>query len=242
MTGAGASEAAPRRGYAICTTIRSGSTWLAELLASTGRLGRPAEYFSTRFQRRVVSPDYPAAFRDQVAYALEHGTTPNGVYALKIYPLQLEALSERLSWTACFPDLRFVHLARRDILGQAISRVRVNQTLQWRSTLEASAEPRYDGAAILAAMREVVAQDARWQLFFARNGLAPLRLVYEDALAAPDAAVAAVARLVGLEGGAEAAPERIGVAVQRDGVNAAWRERFVADYGDRDAMDAPLGG
>ncbi len=229
------------KGYAICTTIRSGSTWLAELLASTGQLGRPAEYFSTRFQKRAVSADYPEAVHDQVAYALEHGATPNGVYGFKVYPMQLDGMAARLRWTGWFPDLRFVHLGRRDLLGQAISRTRVNQTLQWRSTLPAAAEPRYDGAAILDAMRETVAQDARWQLFFARNGIAPLRLVYEDALSAADATVAAVARLVGIEGPVSAAPERIAVAVQRDATNAEWRERFVAEFGDRDAMDAPLG-
>ena len=233
---------AARRGYAICTTIRSGSTWLAELLASTGALGRPAEYFSTRFQKRLLSPRYPEAVRDQAAYALEHGTTPNGVYGFKIYPMQLDALSARLAWTEFFPELRFIHLARRDLLGQAISRVRVNQTLQWRSTLPAAADPRYDGPAILAAMREIVAQDARWQLFFARNGLAPLRLVYEDALPAAAGVVEAVARLVGVDGPVTAAPERIAFGIQRDGLSAAWRARFVAEHGDGDAIDAPPGG
>ena len=230
------------KGYAICTTIRSGSTWLAELLASTGKLGRPAEYFSTKFQKRVTSPDYPDTIRGQIAYALEYGSTPNGIYGFKIYPMQLEGLSTRVAWTACFPDLGFVHFGRRDLLGQAISRVRVNQTLQWRSTLPVAALPRYDGDAILAAMREILAQDARWTLFFARTGIVPLRLVYEDALSAPDATVAAVARLVGVDGPVVAAPERIAVAVQRDGLSADWRARFVAEHGDRDAIDAALGG
>lgn len=250
MTGPEAGDAAareaparetPARGYAICTTIRSGSTWLAELLASTGRLGRPAEFFSTIFQRRVVSPDYPATFRAQIAYALEHGSTPNGVYGFKIYPKQLEVMSARLDWTERFPGLRFVHLARRDLLGQAISRVRAQQTLQWRSTLPASDVARYDGEAILSEMRLTLAQDACWQLYFARNAVEPLRLVYEDALRAPEAAAAAVARLVGLEGVVAAMPERIGVAVQRDAVNAEWRDRFVAEFGDPAVIDAELG-
>lgn len=164
-------------GYALCTTIRSGSPWLAALLASTGQVGRPAEFFSTKFQKRVVSPDYPETVRAQVAYALEHGRTPNGIYGFKIDPMQFDGLSARVAWTACFPDLRSVHFARRDRLGQAISRVRANQTLQWRSTLPAGAAPRYDGDAILAAMRETLAQDARRAPFFARTGIAPLRIV-----------------------------------------------------------------
>ena len=90
-------------------------------------------------------------------------------------------------------------------------------------------------------MRETLAQDARWTLFFARTGIVPLRLVYEDALSAADATVAAIARLVGVEGPVLAAPERIAVAVQRDGQSADWRKRFVAEHGDRDAIDAALG-
>ena len=81
----------------------------------------------------------------------------------------------------------------------------------------------------------------RWQLFFARNGVAPLRLVYEGALKVPDATVAAVARFVGVEEPVVAAPERIAMAVQRDAINAEWRERFIAEFGDPDVIDAELG-
>ncbi|MGP8122502.1 MAG: Stf0 family sulfotransferase [Xanthobacteraceae bacterium] len=34
------------RGYAICTMPRSGSNFLCQLLASSGCLGRPLEYFN----------------------------------------------------------------------------------------------------------------------------------------------------------------------------------------------------
>ncbi len=210
-------------GYALCTTIRSGSPWLAALLASTGQLGRPAEFFSTKFQKRVVSPDYPETVRAQVAYALEHGRTPNGIYGFKIDPMQFDGLSSRVAWTACFPDLRFVPFARRDRLGQAISRVRANQTLQWRSTLPAGAAPRYDGDAILAAMRGI-----------SRPGRAP------GPVLRPHRHRAAPHRRG--RGLVPAAPERIAVAVQRSALSAEWRERFVAEHGTPDTIDAPPGG
>ena len=35
----------PTSSYLICTTPRSGSTFLSEALASTGVAGRPEEYF-----------------------------------------------------------------------------------------------------------------------------------------------------------------------------------------------------
>lgn len=34
------------RGFAICTAPRSGSNFLSQLVASTGQLGRPREYFN----------------------------------------------------------------------------------------------------------------------------------------------------------------------------------------------------
>ena len=52
--------------------------------------------------------------------------------------------------------------------------------------------------------------------------------------------MAAVARLVGVDG-ATAVPERIDVAVQRDATNEDWRDRFVAEFGGRDVMDAAPG-
>ncbi|MBE7199638.1 MAG: hypothetical protein INR70_17795 [Parafilimonas terrae] len=225
-----------RTGYAVCTLIRSGSTWLAELLDSTGVLGHPAEYFSTRFRQRLDTPDYPSDPADQVDYVLRHGTTPNGVYGFKIYPLQLEGLLQRVRWTERFPALKFVHWRRRDVLGQALSRTRAVQTQRWRASFSGVREPAYDGEAILESITWLAAQEARWELFFARNGLEPLRLVYEDALRAPAETVSAVARLVGLDPAPPADVTRVGVTVQRDEITAAWRERFLDEYADLDVF------
>lgn len=226
-----------RRGYAICTVMRSGSTWLAELLASTDVLGYPSEYFSTDVQRRIRRADYPADRRAQVEIVLTEGATPNGIYGVKMYPMDFEAVSQQIRWTEVLPNLHFVHLRRRDVLGQALSRVRALQTRRWRSTLPGRGDAHYDGEAILDALRLTVIQDARWEMFFARNGIAPLRLVYEDALESVTATVVAVADLVKLGPRPVPAPRAIEVAVQRDAQTQDWRVRFLADYGNPDAID-----
>lgn len=224
-------------GYAICTVGRSGSTWIAELLGSTGVLGYPSEYFSTGFQKEFIGgPAYPSDRMAQVEHVLRAGATPNGVYGLKIFPIHLDDVLQHLRWTEVFPNLRFIHWRRRDVLGQALSRVRAFQTQRWRSTLSSRAEPHYDGEAILDAVHWTVSQDARWELFFARNGIEPLRFVYEDALGAVGATIDAIADLVGLESRPDPVSE-ITVDVQRDGLTEAWRSRFLAEYADRDTMD-----
>ena len=46
------SEGQDRTGYAICTIGRSGSSYLCQLLESTGVLGLPREYFNTATRRQ----------------------------------------------------------------------------------------------------------------------------------------------------------------------------------------------
>jgi hypothetical protein len=47
------------RGYAICTSGRSGSNLLGQYLSSTGMLGNPLEYFNGAGRRMLGQPDYP---------------------------------------------------------------------------------------------------------------------------------------------------------------------------------------
>src|SRR5262245_10046452 len=118
------------RGYAICTAPRAGSNWLCQLLASTGVLGRPLEYFNASARRQLDDPTYPDDPRGQVARILTMGRTPNGVYGVKLFASQFRAVAGSVRLSRELPGLRFVYLRRRDVLGQAISWVRGLQTNQ----------------------------------------------------------------------------------------------------------------
>ncbi len=50
----------PKRAYVVCSTQRSGSTFLCRLLASTGVAGNPQEYFEARAE--TGSPPHPGYF------------------------------------------------------------------------------------------------------------------------------------------------------------------------------------
>jgi LPS sulfotransferase NodH len=75
------------RGYTICTTPRTGSNFLCELLSSTGVLGRPREYFNGAGRRLHDDPTYPDDPAGQFRRILTMGATPNGVYGLKVFPI-----------------------------------------------------------------------------------------------------------------------------------------------------------
>lgn len=90
------------RSVLICFVPRSGSTHLCGLLASTGVLGRPREYFWA--PNAVADPPL-----DDV---LRQGTTPNGVFGCKFQLGQWNELLTRArraaprsptasSWSGC---------------------------------------------------------------------------------------------------------------------------------------------
>jgi trehalose 2-sulfotransferase len=225
------------RGYAICTSGRSGSNLLCQYLSSTGMLGNPLEYFNGSGRRLLGYPDYPDDPAKQIDWIVTEGATPNGIYGLKIFPAQIEQIEKSIRWTELLPDLKFVLLKRRDILGQALSAVRAMQTEQWRASMPARGPAMYDGARIYERLKIAARDYARWDIFFARKAVAPAIIVYEDLLADPQSAVDQVADLFGLRGRAHAASERIDLKIQRDATTEEWRQRFLGEYRDRNALD-----
>jgi LPS sulfotransferase NodH len=225
------------RGYAICTSGRSGSNLLCQYLSSTGMLGNPLEYFNGSGRRLLGYPEYPDDPSKQIDWILTEGATPNGIYGLKIFPAQVEQIEKSIRWTELLPDLKFVLLKRRDILGQALSAVRALQTEQWRASMPAQGPALYDGAQIYERLQIAARDYARWDIFFARRAVAATVIVYEDLLADPQSAVDQVADFFGLRGQARAAGERIDLKSQRDAITEEWRARFLDEYRDRNELD-----
>src|SRR4051794_35107226 len=104
-----------RCGYALCGDARSGSSLLRQLLASTGKLGRPAEFFRDPRDARRIAANPQVELRRLARRA----ATPNGVYGLKIFAPHFDMVTQA-RWAERLPRLAFVHLSRADLLGQAI--------------------------------------------------------------------------------------------------------------------------
>lgn len=224
-------------GYAICTTPRSGSNFLCQLLASTACLGRPLEYFNGPARRLIEDPAFPDDPAEQIHRIRTSGATPNGIYGVKLFPSQHDLIRPHLSWTEALPGLRFVYLERRDILGQAISWARASQTGQYRSTQPQNGSFVYDADLIRARLLDIGREQARWTIFFARTGVAPTRIVYEELLADPKAEIAKIADLFGQAGTAVVDVSKVDLRIQRDETAEQWRKQFIADAGDPSFVD-----
>lgn len=204
-------EVAPTQPYLLATVPRSGSTFLSHALWRTGSLGAPLEYlnFDPAGPYGHASASPPAQARLWHS-ALRHRTSPNGVFGLKGFPMQFEALA------LGNPDLlarvmrqilpsraisRVVYLRRRDRTAHAISYARAILSGVWRQEQEmaARAEPEYSSIALDRADRLIADQESAWQAMFADLRLRPLTLWYEDVVADPGGACAAVAQYLGVK-------------------------------------------
>jgi LPS sulfotransferase NodH len=229
-----------RRGYVICTTQRTGSNYLCQLLTSTGALGRPLDYFNTQGRRSKGWSDYPDDREQQLQIITSHGATHNGVYGFKLFAYDFDALAP-LPWTTRLPGLHWIFLHRADLLGQAISLLLAKQTGQWRSTDGVRAAASYDADAIEREIAEIARDNADWRAYFARNGLDPLELRYEDLVTAPEATVRSVAALLRVDEASAIDPSLIDVGIQRDDLNQQWRARYLAERSDPSVFRAPPG-
>lgn len=214
--------------YIVCTTPRSGSTLLCMLLATTKKAGSPGSHFhapsldqwfdaygltDARFATRH------AALRAVFDAALRRGTGGTGVFGLRMqrgsfgyFMEQLDTLhpdcaSDIDRIEAAFGPTLFVHLTRRDKLAQAVSRTMAEQTGLWHRAADGSElerlgparEPRYDRKTIERHMAELIALDAAWEDWFAREEVDPLRIDYDALAADPRGVLAGVLDALGLD-------------------------------------------
>ena len=214
--------------YCIACCARSGSTFLAELCESTGRLGYPREYINPdpmcepRFRRKMsVASDAPDAL--YVNALLAQHRTANGVFGFKVVNYEEHKL--RL---AEFPINRWIFLRRRDQLEQAISLYKAiaNKQWVWRAG-EAKPSPPFDAKGILGTERYLIQKHAEWLEYFNDQSIKPLELWYEEIQDEPQHAIKQVCDYVGVS--SENLPSlKVTTRVQRDAVTDEWKQQLAA--------------
>jgi trehalose 2-sulfotransferase len=228
-------QGAPERSIVLATDERTGSEWLCQLLGASGRLGRPSEYLNTSWMRRYIR-DYPDDVPAQVAIAHRVGTTANRCFAMKIHPWHLDRLLERSTVSGTFPSAHFVRLTRRDLLGQAISLYRAQQTGRYHAHIPPERAVDFDADAIERMVQVLALNRARWEMYFARTGIRPLMLSYEDLRADPHCVVRQIAEYVGERVKRRDVTAAQPIGQQADSISAEWRERFVRARGSVDTF------
>jgi LPS sulfotransferase NodH len=230
-----------------------------EALQHSGLPRRPTEYFDRERHANIVErlafremPDErseptpnplwsPETYDRYLAWAIEQGTTPNGVFAAKLMwgylgdfaqllrgIEGLEALPVPELFNTVFPDLRYVQITRTDKVRQAVSLWKAVQTQAWRRDpggAPEAARPEFSFRAINYLVRLLTAHDASWDAYFLGLGIQPLKISYEELAEQPEPIVRRVLDHLEID-----APEMLDLGaprleVQADELSEDWVRR-----------------
>src|SRR3984957_10976911 len=233
-----------------------------EALRRSGVPRRPHEYFDPERHPNIVErlafremlegapkPNplwQPDTYDQYLTWALQEGTTPNGVFGAKLMWGYLGDFAELLRGidgmagrplpellARAFPGLRYVQITRRDKVRQAVSLWKAVQTQAWQREAGSEVgaddgrmpEPVFSFRAINYLIRQLTAHDASWDAYFLGLGYEPLKVTYEEPARSTEAVVARV--LEYLEnpqpGGFVADTPRL--TVQADALSEDWVQR-----------------
>ena len=224
-------------------TPRTGNTLLCSLLASTKVAGRPESYFREADQgqwatRFGVTADEHGGFQydEFVAGAVRFGSTPNGVFAARVMwgtlPLIVAGLdphsrerSDLDVLEGALGPLRFVHLQRRDVVSQAVSWARAEQTSYWQPGDEVRAEPRLNLGQVDYLVSTIGDHNAAWRAWFAAQAVQPLDVEYETLVADMGGTVSSILSWVNLRAPADWVPDSPQER-HADEINADWVRRY----------------
>jgi len=255
--------------YFVCATQRSGSTLLCELLKgsevagvpdehfealrATGLPRQPRQYFPDAAPADITErlaptepgrPEQPGEFEGWFTYALQRGTSPNGVFGAKMMWNYFDDFRSRVkelpglgdvtfnqALDTLFPQLRIVFVRRRNKVAQAVSLWKAIQTQQWRNEDEPSrGDPsaEYHYPALKHLVNELHLWDARWEDWFHATGREPIRVIYEEFV---DSRAATVGRVLDELGIDPRQPEgHLGpMKRQADNLSHDWVSRFRQD-------------
>ena len=217
----------PARLVGLCFTNRCGSNYLAELLAATGAVNLAAEVLHFESVIPISTQSNISSLRKYLASMMSWNAI-GGNYVTKLATAFLPALETAGLLDDALAGAAFIHITRRDRLGQAISFEIADQTGRWASYQSPSdRQPRFSRYRIERIMANLAADDAYLGKFFTLNNIVPLSIVYEDVLADPLAAVARVLEFLGLPW---SAPDQTKIRTERqsDALNEQWREMMLA--------------
>ena len=234
----------------ICTAPRTGSSLLGEGLTGTGYAGRPREYFDIHKhnEQNWINEFKIAQDKDYLEKVIAAGTTPNGVFGLKLHWHQIPALSAKFASAVStqlkspntalnellqnrFPAVHYLWLRRRNTVAQGISYYRATHSGIWRVRRAGEIRPSaataapFDFAEIDRFIKLVEDFDRNWTDFFTRQKIKPMVLIYEDYIADYENTIRAICKYIGVDSeGISIRPHAF--RQQADSLSLEWEREY----------------
>lgn len=215
----------PSHSVFVCFTNRSGSNLLAESLKDCGVMPRAREYFNIPNVKRFAEERGLATFSEFCGQLIVERSA-SGLFASKVGLSQIMLLCDQGLIGHAFPHPHFIHVKRNDLLGQAISLSIADQTKSWTSNQRPRREPIFAREDVARKITGISTANARFEEFFALNGIHPYRVGYEDFVGAPQKYIDGIATWLGRPSG-RFSTERVRIRRQADARNLEWKQRFL---------------
>lgn len=159
-------------------------------MKSSGMLGDPGEVFNPRFVSRVAERYGVNKFSDYIEALLRHRVS-NNIFSCKATYFHIIKFfgSSKLFFEEIKPT-HIIWLYREDIVAQAISLARLNQTgvahsidTKTAAVIEAGEQFEYQRMRILRCLLSIITMEVLSVLMLRRHRVTPLRLTYEECTA-----------------------------------------------------------
>lgn len=137
-------------------------------------------------------------FADYLKAAIVAGQSDNKVFGVRVMwgsmteiVVALKTIHPRFTGSDCellsraLGCTKFIYLERSDVVAQAISRLRAEQTNVWHKTkleefIPTLIEPQYDFDQIHRFVQEIDEHNAAWKEWFRQSGIEPCHVRYEE--------------------------------------------------------------
>ena len=224
---------APRVCYFICYVNRVGTTFLSECLSQTRIFGLPQEYLNTEeganSVERISKRFGVNSFADYLSHLARKRQLGTGVFGTKIGCLQLAYITKKYDINSIFPNAKFIFVTRQDVVLQAISWFVAVKTASWASFDKARNNVDYDRDEIIRFVNLITDQSAKFENYFALNGISPLRISYEEINADIRVVVHRVKDYLGVDREINLQVDETRCKVQRTRKNTEWANRLTEE-------------
>jgi LPS sulfotransferase NodH len=180
-----------RTRYIICSSPRTGSTLLGQMLKDSNCAGDPLEYFNPQYLLALRKRFEISGKLSEIVRLLEkHRTSSNGVFGIQIHWSHFSKIfqhnpNERDLFFENFDKI--IVIRRKDKIAQAISLYRASTTKLWSSLDEDRTRASYhkddedfDPEALSQLLHYVIHQDEAWLNYLKTKNKLCKTLFYED--------------------------------------------------------------
>ncbi len=225
----------------IASTGRSGSHMLGHSLYETKQFGFPLEYANplnlVQWKKRFSENDLMGVIKK----IQNCRTSTNGVFSIKIHYSHVKEFGGFENIINFFPNAYFVHVARGNVLHQAISMARAAQTGVWISGQKPkNIHPKYNYKLIDRFMREIILDNASWKYALEANGCEYIEVDFKDIKNDMENSIRKIAEFSGIELDCECLPKSPVTISQSDSLNYEWEKMFLAEFNHKELINKTI--